>query len=409
MQKLAVICVCLSLTLGACAAPSPTLAPTASVPPPPSPTPFIFPTPLPTTPPQPTATEPSLFPPVLAADWQQGPAAAPVTLVVYNDFQCGYCAYMAGMLSILRQEYPDDLRLVFRHFPLPQNDKAHLAAQAAEAAGAQGQFWPMHDILFFRQDEWYDLPPVDFRLKLTAYAEELGLDVATFNQALDAETYAQAVEAARREALAIPILGTPFILFNGEPYEDRGELNHWSLSTLIRLELLKSRQYTAPPPDVIDPLKQYVATLKTAKGDIVIQLYADQAPVTVNNFVFLARAGWYNGNTFFRVITDTLVQTGDPTNTGLGSPGYFVLDELAPGARFDGPGWVGMANAAADTNGSQFFITLTALPELDGRYTRFGKVIQGLEVLAQLTPRDPSLNPEAPLGDVLETIEIEER
>src|SRR6185503_3530095 len=131
----------------------------------------------------PTATQPSLFTPVTASDWQVGPAKAAVTLIVYGDFQSPFCASLEVVLARLRNEYPEDLRIVFRQYPLPQHDKARLAAQAAEAAGAQGKFWQMHDKLFASQLEWANLTPVTFTEVLTDYAAGLGLDKAQFETA----------------------------------------------------------------------------------------------------------------------------------------------------------------------------------------------------------------------------------
>ena len=151
-----------------------------------------------------------------------------------------------------------------------------------------------------------------------------------------------------------------------------------------------AKQYDSPPPMVIDPAKRYVATISTELGDIVIELYADKAPVTVNNFVFLAREGYYDGVTFHRVIRDFMVQGGDPTGSGSGGPGYRFPDEFHPSLRHDGPGILSMANAGPGTNGSQFFITHRETPHLDGRHTVFGKVIEGMDVVHAIPERDPS-------------------
>ena len=120
-----------------------------------------------------------------------------------------------------------------------------------------------------------------------------------------------------------------------------------------------AKQYNAPPPMVIDPTKRYTATISTDLGDIVIELFADKAPHTVNNFVFLARDGYYDGVTFHRVIKGFMAQGGDPTGTGSGGPGYRFADEFHPALKHDGPGILSMANAGPGTNGSQFFITYT--------------------------------------------------
>ena len=150
-----------------------------------------------------------------------------------------------------------------------------------------------------------------------------------------------------------------------------------------------AKQYDAPPPMVIDPSKRYVATITTELGDIVIELFADKAPKTVNNFVFLAREGYYDGVTFHRVIKDFMVQGGDPTGTGSGGPGYKFADEFHPALKHDGPGVLSMANAGPSTNGSQFFITHRDTPHLDGRHTVFGRVIEGMDVVLAIPERDP--------------------
>jgi cyclophilin family peptidyl-prolyl cis-trans isomerase len=140
---------------------------------------------------------------------------------------------------------------------------------------------------------------------------------------------------------------------------------------------------------VIDPDKRYTATISTDRGDIVIELFADKVPTTVNNFVFLAREGYYDGVTFHRVIGGFMAQSGDPTGTGSGGPGYKFGDEFHPTLRHDGPGVLSMANAGPSTNGSQFFITHGPTPHLDGRHSVFGRVVQGMDVVLAIPERDP--------------------
>jgi peptidylprolyl isomerase/peptidyl-prolyl cis-trans isomerase B (cyclophilin B) len=158
----------------------------------------------------------------------------------------------------------------------------------------------------------------------------------------------------------------------------------------------------------IDVNKEYIATLDTVRGKIVIELWPQIAPQTVNSFVFLARQGYYDGVTFHRVIPGFMAQGGDPTGTGRGGPGYFIPNETSPEVKFDQAGLLAMANAGPDTNGSQFFITYDATPHLDGGYTIFGKVVSGLEVALALTPRDPA-DASAPPGDKINAITIEEK
>ena len=165
------------------------------------------------------------------------------------------------------------------------------------------------------------------------------------------------------------------------------------------------KRYSAPPAMVIDPQKRYTATFKTEKGDFVVELYADKVPRTVNNFVFLARDKFYDGVTFHRVIRDFMAQGGDPTGTGTGGPGYRFNDEFHAELAHDRPGILSMANAGPNTNGSQFFITFAATPWLDRKHSVFGEIVEGMQVLNAIRPRDPS-RPEYPGVKILKlTIE----
>ena len=188
-----------------------------------------------------------------------------------------------------------------------------------------------------------------------------------------------------------------------------------------------SKQYSSPPAMVIDPSKKYTATIEMEKGGkIVIELFAKEVPNTVNNFVFLAREGYYDGITFHRVIPDFMAQTGDPTGTGSGGPGYQFDNEFHPDARHDTLGTVSMANSGMrggrGTNGSQFFITYVPTPFLDGLnadgsdkncttqgvscHAVFGKVVEGMDVALGISVRDPG-SARTP-GDVIKSITIEE-
>jgi len=150
------------------------------------------------------------------------------------------------------------------------------------------------------------------------------------------------------------------------------------------------KQWSTPPAMGIDPKKKYTATLHTDKGDITVQLTADKTPKTVNNFVFLAREGFYDNTIFHRVIADFMAQAGDPTGTGRGGPGYRFNDEFHPTLKHNTPGVLSMANAGPGTNGSQFFITHVPTPWLDNKHSVFGQVIDGMDVLLSIPARDPS-------------------
>jgi cyclophilin family peptidyl-prolyl cis-trans isomerase len=164
------------------------------------------------------------------------------------------------------------------------------------------------------------------------------------------------------------------------------------------------RRYEEPPAMALRDGLTYRAVLHTARGDITISLLPGVAPRTVNSFVFLAEEGFFAGCTFHRVIPGFIAQTGDPTGTGRGTPGYRLPDELS-----DEPfeaGAVAMANAGPDSNGSQFFVALDDARHLDGRFTLFGRVVEGLEVARTLTPRDAAAGSELPRGDALQSVEI---
>jgi cyclophilin family peptidyl-prolyl cis-trans isomerase len=164
--------------------------------------------------------------------------------------------------------------------------------------------------------------------------------------------------------------------------------------------------HLAPPSGALDTSKSFAAIFKTEKGDITVELFADRAPLTVENFINLARAGFYDGTTFHRVIKGFMAQGGDPTGTGTGGPGYQFGDEFHPSLRHDGAGVLSMANAGPGTNGSQFFITHGPTPHLDDRHSVFGKVIAGMDVVNSLRERDPQRDRQS--GDRIETIEIRE-
>jgi len=149
------------------------------------------------------------------------------------------------------------------------------------------------------------------------------------------------------------------------------------------------KQWNEPPVMEIDPKKEYKATIKTDKGEMVFKLHADKAPKTANNFVFLARQGYYDGTKFHRVINDFMAQGGDPTGTGMGGPGYKFEDEFDPELRHDKRGVLSMANAGPGTNGSQFFITHRPTPHLDNKHSVFGHLVEGEDVLMAIPARDP--------------------
>ncbi len=158
---------------------------------------------------------------------------------------------------------------------------------------------------------------------------------------------------------------------------------------------MAQKTYSSPPPMSIDPKKKYTATINTSKGDVVLELFAADAPRTVNNFVFLARDGFYNDTTFHRVIPGFMAQAGDPTGTGCGGPGYSFEDEFS--SKTHNEGTLSMANAGPNTNGSQFFITYSPQPHLNNRHAVFGRMTSDMAILKSIVN-----------GDVINSITITE-
>lgn len=207
-----------------------------------------------------------------------------------------------------------------------------------------------------------------------------------------AETEADGSEPAPEEQEALPLahdLGAPVARLEIDmPSEPRD----------------RNGLFSEPPPRVLDATRIYYAVLRTARGDVTVQLFADRTPVTVNNFVYLALTGYFDGTTFHRVIADFMAQGGDPTGTGTGGPGYNFQDEFVPNLNFDRPGLLAMANAGPGTNGSQFFLTFAPTTHLNQRHTIFGEVIDGMDAVRALALRDPQ-RAAAP-GDALREVII---
>ena len=357
--------------------------------------------------PTPGPDSPSIFPPESNTDHVRGAVNPSITIVRYSDYQDLRSGEFEKSLNQLLTEHPDQIRVVSRIFPLTvANDKAALAAQAAEAAAEQDKFWEVHDLLFAQQENWISLSVQDFEQWITAQMAALKLDVDQFKSDMKREDIVAKVQKAREDAQEIGVPGTPLILINGQIYG--GPRDYASLNNIVQLLLLGKRQYESCPPLTVQANRQYLATLHTEKGDVVIQLFPDKAPITVNSFLFLARNGWYDNITFHRVIPDLFAQTGDPSGTGKGNPGYYVITEIDPSLKFLGPGMVAMVNSGPDTSGSQFFITYAAATQYDGQYTIFGQVLRGMDVLKALTPRDAQPGANMPPGDKLISITIEE-
>jgi cyclophilin family peptidyl-prolyl cis-trans isomerase len=315
-----------------------------------------------------------VFPPISAKDHVRGAANASFTVIDYIDYQ---------------------------------DPRSALFSQAAEAAAEQNKFWEINDLLFTQQEEWVKLSAADFEQWVSAQASELRMNVDQFRSDMKRDDIVARVTRAWEDGQKMGLPGTPLILLNGQIYG--GPRDYSSMNDILQLILLGKRQFTTCPPVTVQTNKQYIATLHTEKGDVKIQLFADKAPFTVNSFLFLAKNGWYDNITFHRVVPNLFAQTGDPSGTGKGNPGYYIVTEFDPSLKFNKPGMVGMVNSGPDKSGSQFFITYAPTAQFDGKFTIFGQVLSGMDVLEQLTPRDAQPGSDTPPGDKLLSITIEER
>jgi cyclophilin family peptidyl-prolyl cis-trans isomerase/protein-disulfide isomerase len=349
---------------------------------------------------------PTLAPiaPISDADWVRGPAGAAITLLVYSDYQCATCADLDAVLARLQQLHPDDIRLIFRPFPLlTLYDKTSLATQAVASAGTQGQLWKMHDMLYSRRGEWAALTPDEFTTWLAGAAQAAGLDAVQLADDLATRRYEPFVADAYNRAVAEGIPGAPFLFFNRDLMLFPPTLEN--LEANVRLTLLAGRQFGAYPPFTLEPGTDYHARVRLNIGEITLDLFEDTAPLAVNSFLFLAQNDWFDGTPVYRVVRGQYIEAGDPTGTGFGAPGYAYELEGSPARTFNRAGVVGIASDDPATLGSRFFISLTSLPLFDSTRTVLGTVTSGLDRLEALTARDPLtellLDPEAVILDVL--------
>ena len=421
--------------------------------------------------------EPTPLPEVTEDDWVLGNMDAPITILEYSDLQCPYCALIEPSLVEYVTANPDQVRLIFRHFPLEMHDKSFVGATLLEAAGAQGldKFEALKNDLFAKQADWSSMDPDAFVEYAKEEAKALGIDVTKFTADLENGDLMNKILTQYQGGVAGGVSYTPFVVMNGMYF--RGEMTADIMAGIVEAfealekenspefmaalpafvftdgdnlresvdyykslveengqdyvdnlpyyvfedsvttpqyirmyQILKDtildRQFDACPDQVIDPAKSYTAILKTDKGDVTIKLFPEVAPVAVNSFVFLAKEGWFDDITFHRVIPGFVAQSGDPSGLGIGSPGYVYGNEIAPDYLFDQPGRLAMANSGEGTNGSQFFITYAATPDLNGSFTIFGQVETGMDILEGLIERNVGPSEEAKPGSKLISVEI---
>jgi cyclophilin family peptidyl-prolyl cis-trans isomerase len=315
---------------------------------------------------------------------------AVVTLIEYGDFQCPGCASLHPQIKTVMNAVSDTLRLVFRHYPLPIHDKAVVAARGAEAAALQGKFWEMQDLLYTKQSEWEKKPAAEISATLKAFAKELKLNEQKFETDLASAAVAARVERDAKSGNAMKVSGTPSLFIDGRPLP----LEAFSSPTIIsdvktyigeaskRVSSANKKTFNFEKAEtVIESGANYVMTVKTTKGDIVIDLDTKSAPVNVNSVAFLAQKEYYNNTPIFNNFPDPgVVLLG--TSTLQGNPGYDC--ETEPGGTFDTPGKVALNLSTESRNTMQLVFVYNPAAQLSGRFTVIGTISQGLEIAKSL-------------------------
>ncbi|MFN4292630.1 MAG: peptidylprolyl isomerase [Thermoflexales bacterium] len=365
--------------------------------------------PLPTPLPKPVTCEP--FPlNVNADDHVLGNPQAATTIIEYGDFQCPACAAFHPQMKALMATVSDTVRLVFRHFPLPQHDKAIPTARAAEAAARQGKFWEMYDLLYEKQGEWSNKPFAEITATLKTYAEALKLDVAQFERDLASDAVAARVQRDVASGQAANVGGTPSLFLDGSTVQlqtfqqpDTAEqLRGYADRRAKSVAGLSAKTFNfAKPEQITSKDAKYVMTVKTNRGDIVAELDPALAPVNVNATVFLAQQGYFDGAPV--VLNDQQIGAiliGNPTAAG--NPGFECGVELTPGA-MSKPGIVALFGSG-DTSSAQFIFTYSPTLELDGRFSVIGQIISGLDVVKSLTAAQGDAK-----ADVIQSVTVEQK
>ncbi|MCS7054841.1 MAG: peptidylprolyl isomerase [Thermoflexales bacterium] len=365
--------------------------------------------PRPTPAPKPVTCEPVPLN-VTTSDHVIGNPQATTTIIEYGDFQCPACAAFHSQMKTWMAAVSDTVRLVFRHFPLPQHDKAIPAARAAEAAALQGKFWEMHDLLYEKQSEWAAKPLAEITATLKTYAEALKLDVAQFERDLASEAVAARVQRDIDSGKAANVSGTPTIFLDGnstpaqafQQPDTAQQLRNYAQRRAQSIAGLSTKTFDfSRPEQVTSKDAKYVMTVKTSRGDIVAELDPSLAPVNVNATVFLAQQGYFDGAPV--VLNDQQIGAiliGNPTAAG--NPGFACGVELTPGAMSQ-PGVVALFGDGS-TSSAQFIFTYSPTLDLDGRFSVIGRIISGLDVVRSLTAAQGDTK-----ADVIQSVTVEPR
>jgi cyclophilin family peptidyl-prolyl cis-trans isomerase len=347
---------------------------------------------------------------IVANDHVLGNASASTTILEYGDYQCPSCASFHSGFKTTFNTLSNTVRLVYRHYPLPQHDKAVITAKAAEAAALQGKFWEMHNLLFEKQADWADKPVSEITATLKTYAGELQLDIAKFETDLASPEVAARVQQDADSGTAAQLQGTPTIFLDGRqaPAEaftasDTAEqLKGYAEQRAAQVAGASTKTFDFKQPEqVTNADSKYVLTITTSKGDIVAELDPALAPVNVNSTVFLAQQGYFDGAPI--VLNDAqvgAVLTGNPT--AVGNPGYECDFEKPAAGAMAQPGVVALYGG--DKTSPQFVFTYSSTQDLDGRFSVIGQITSGLDIVRSLVVGEGTNQ-----GDTITSVKVEEK
>jgi cyclophilin family peptidyl-prolyl cis-trans isomerase len=343
-----------------------------------------------------------ILPPITDDDLVIGPENPTVTLLEYSQLTCPACASFEPLLVAMQEQYPDDVRLVYRHFLF--QEKSEITAQALEAAAKQGKFPEFKNYMFDRRSKnvenpehvnlpddafWGSVSENDIDAWLEAHVTELGIEPIQFFKDMYSTEIVEKVKANSEIAEVLKLNSTPTLYINGRRWpQDLGGFG--TLPHFIQILITQEKEYDTCPPHKLESGVDYSATISSTKGDFIVDLFEETAPVTVNSFIFLAQEGWYDNLPFF--VTNDLTLSGDLSDTTWGGPGYAFLDEFSDDQSLNDIGKLATYSLAPGINGSAFIINKTT-QENQQDVTIFGEVTEGMDVVNALELREEIFSP----------------
>ena len=345
-------------------------------------------------------------PAITDADLVIGPDDATYTFITYSNFTCSHCANLEPVLVALQELYPQDVRLVFRY--VTTGSISTLSAQAVEAADLQGKFAEMKDAIFAAQATWWEFSDDEFRAWLDERAAEFGMDVDQFNADMENENISNKIIFNRSQVDDLGITGTPTMFVNNRQYSPYQDRSIFTLATMVRVMEISDQLLGSCPTVDTSFDGDLQAVISTTQGDIVVDLYEEQAPNTVAYFKYLADKGWYDNNDIF-ISTDEYIVSGDPSDTLYGGPGFVFYNEISEGSMDEEGLLVSFNRLGTGYNSGLLMLTKGAVTDFSGDISIFGKVIEGMDVLNSFSEHTYSLDSADWVFDTILSITVQEK